>query len=37
VVTCGKYGQWLDMLMPQAILSGMHAARGVQAPASAAE
>ncbi|QEH32413.1 hypothetical protein OJF2_08830 [Aquisphaera giovannonii] len=29
---CGKYGYWEDMLMPQAILSGMRAAEAIARP-----
>ena len=36
VFTCGKYGEWRDMLMPHAILSGMHVADRVKVAASAA-
>jgi len=29
ILTCGKYGQWRDMLIPQSILTGMAAAREI--------
>jgi len=31
IFTCGKYGQWRDMLIPQSILSGMAAATEIAA------
>jgi protoporphyrinogen oxidase len=31
IFTCGKYGQWRDMLIPQSILSGMAAAGEIAA------
>jgi UDP-galactopyranose mutase len=29
ILTCGKYGQWRDMLIPQSILSGMAAGKEI--------
>ena len=31
IFTCGKYGQWRDMLIPESILTGMAAAREIAA------
>jgi protoporphyrinogen oxidase len=36
IFTCGKYGQWRDMLIPQSILTGMAAAREIAAIAGGA-